>query len=267
VTSLACRPASLAPGGSSTCTVILANAAPAAGATVTLSDNQLSLGIPASISIPSGYSSGTFTATFSSIASTQAPVITANSGASVTNTLTLNPAAPAVLRVGPGQIYSRPCQAIAAATDGVTIQIDATGSYMGDVCAITANNLTLKGVNGRPKIDAGGLNALGKGTWVVSGNNTTIDTVEFTGAIAAGNNAAGVRLDGQHLAVLNSYFHDNQAGLLTSANPASQVVVLNSEFNHNGSGDGATHNLHVNSAARLTLQYSYSHNAVAGNLV
>src|ERR1019366_8109598 len=65
----------------------------------------------------------------------------------------------------------------------------------------------------------------------------------------------------------SSYIHDNQEGLLVNANPNSQILIQSTEFNHNGFGDGLTHNLHVLGAARLTLQYSYSHNGNAGHLV
>ena len=74
----------------------------------------------------------------------------------------------ATLSVGPGKTYPAPCAAIAAASDGDTIEIDAAGTYDGDVCAIPKNRLTLKGVNGRAKIDAAGKNSGGKGIWVIS---------------------------------------------------------------------------------------------------
>jgi hypothetical protein len=197
--------------------------------------------------------------------------VTASYGATpLSNSLVLNPAdGPPVLNVGPGQSYQTPCQAILSAPDGATIRIDAGGNYSGDVCGIFANNLTLMGINGRPKIDAAGQNALGKGTWVIEGNNITIDSIEFTGASAPSpnNNGAGIRMDGKNLTVLNSYFHDNQQGIFSSPNPGSQVLVQSTEFNHNGYGDGFTHNIHINAAARFTMQYCNSRNAVAGSLV
>src|ERR1700742_1000062 len=63
-----------------------------------------------------------------------------------------------VLRVGPGQRYTRPCQAIAAARTGDTIEIDACGNrdYRGDVCAWSTNRLTVVGVHGRAHVDAAG---------------------------------------------------------------------------------------------------------------
>ena len=54
----------------------------------------------------------------------------------------------------------------------MTVEIDASCTYRGDVCGISASNLTIRGVNGRPKIDAAGANAMGKGTWVVAGTTS-----------------------------------------------------------------------------------------------
>ena len=188
------------------------------------------------------------------------------SGASATGT---------VLRVGPGQSYATPCAAIQAASDGDTIQIDAAGSngYTGDVCAWSTSNLTVVGVNGRPHIDANGRSTNGKGTWVIDGNNTTVDNVELSGAAVPDLNGAGIRLDGIGLTVRNSYFHDNQDGILTNPQPSGDIVVDSSEFARNGgAGDpnrglGAAHNMYIGLARSFTLRDSYSHDANQGHLV
>ncbi|HEY8039735.1 MAG TPA: hypothetical protein VIF15_08080, partial [Polyangiaceae bacterium] len=51
----------------------------------------------------------------------------------------------ATLQVGPGKTYAKPCAAIAAAQPGDTIEVDA-GSYDGDTCAWSTDNLTVKAV-------------------------------------------------------------------------------------------------------------------------
>ncbi len=51
--------------------------------------------------------------------------------------------AAAVLHVGLNQQYETPCRAIAAAAAGDTIQIDASGTYRGDVCGWKTNGLTI----------------------------------------------------------------------------------------------------------------------------
>ena len=180
-----------------------------------------------------------------------------------------------VLRVGPGQTYSTPCAAIAAAHDGDTIQINAAGSngYTGDVCTWSTSNLTIVGVNGRPHIDADGRSTNGKGTWVIDGNDTTVDNVELSGAAVPDLNGAGIRLDGIGLTVRNSYFHDNQDGILSNPQPAGDIVIDSSEFARNGgAGDpnrglGAAHNMYIGLARSFTLRDSYSHDANQGHLV
>ena len=107
----------------------------------------------------------------------------------------------ATLQVGPGKTYATPCAAIAAAATGDRIEIDAAGTYSGDVCGWTTSGLTIVGVNGRPKIDANGMSSGGKAIWVVSGDDTTVENVEMSGATVADANGAGIRQEGKNLTV------------------------------------------------------------------
>lgn len=169
------------------------------------------------------------------------------------------------LRVGPGQSYAAPCAAFAAATDGALIEIDAAGVYAGDVCGVARSNLTIRGINGRPKIDAAGANAMGKGVWVVQGANTTIENVEIFGAKVADRNGAAIRLDGKHLTLRGSYLHDNENGILTNNDGVSDIVIERSEFANNGFGDGYSHNLYIGHVNSLVFRYNYSHDAKVGH--
>lgn len=176
---------------------------------------------------------------------------------------------PTVRTVGPGRAYAKPCQAIAAAVAGDIIEIDAAGNgtYDGDVCTWSKNNLTITGVNGRAHIDAAGRNSGGKAIWVIAGNNTVIRNVELSGATVPDRNGAGIRLEGAGLTVQNSYFHDNENGILTGANPTSDIVIESSEFARNGYGDGYSHNMYIGAVRSFILAYSYSHDADVGHLV
>ena len=138
--------------------------------------------------------------------------------------------AAATRAVGPGKTYAAPCGAFAAAVAGDVIEIDARGTYRGDVCDIYASNLTIRGVNGRPKIDAAGANAMGKGTRVVAGNNVVIENVERFGAEVPDQNGAALRLEGTNFTLRTSFLHDNENGVLSGANTASNIVIENSEF-------------------------------------
>jgi hypothetical protein len=174
-----------------------------------------------------------------------------------------------VLHVGPGQHYRRPCQAIAAARPGDQIWVDARGSrtYRGDVCAWSTNRLTIIGVHGRAHIDAAGRASQGKAIWVIAGNDTTIENVEFSGARVPDQNGAGIRQEGANLRLEHCYFHDNQEGILAGDNPASSIVIDSSVFARSGAGDGFSHNIYINHVRSFTLRYSYSTDARVGHLV
>jgi hypothetical protein len=170
----------------------------------------------------------------------------------------------ATLAVGPSSAHKTPCSAFAAAANGDTVTIDAKGSYSGDVCFVNPNNLIIRGVNGRPKIDAAGRAAGGKGIWAIAGNNVTVENIEFTGAKVNDRNGAGIRLDGVGLTVRGSYFHDNENGILTSNNGGA-IVIENSEFGRNGYGDGYSHNVYVGRVDSLIFVGNYSHDANVGH--
>lgn len=177
-------------------------------------------------------------------------------------------ARPKTLQVGPGKRYARPCSAILRASRGDTIEIDAAGKYDGDVCGWSTNHLTIRGVGpGRAIIKAASKDWEGKGIWVIAGNDTTVENIEFAGAIAPDGNGAGIRQEGTNLIVRNCYFHDNQVGILAGNDPKSTILVEFSEFARNGTDDGSSHNIYVNHVAKLIFRYNYSHQSIVGHLL
>ncbi|WP_159590085.1 right-handed parallel beta-helix repeat-containing protein [Hydrogenophaga sp. BPS33] len=150
------------------------------------------------------------------------------------------------------------------AQSGDVIKI-AAGDYRGDVASWNASNLTICGVGGRARLFADGRNAQGKGLWVVSGSNITIDSIEFHKATVPDQNGAGIRAqNGGYLRIINSGFYDNENGILT--NPGSSTVsVERSEFARNGLGDGYTHNIYAGAIDKLTVTSSYFHEAKVGH--
>jgi hypothetical protein len=169
-----------------------------------------------------------------------------------------------VLQVGPGQTYAMPSAAAAVAQAGDVIKI-AGGDYRGDVASWTVNNLTICGVGSRARLFANGNNARGKGLWVVSGANITIDNIEFRDTTVPDQNGAGIRAEHTgDLRILNSGFYDNQNGILANAGSAT-ITIESSEFARNGLGDGYTHNIYVNQIDRLTVNSSYFHEAKVGH--
>jgi hypothetical protein len=175
-------------------------------------------------------------------------------------------AQPAVLRVGTKRELKRPSDAAKIARDGDIIEIDA-GNYDGDAAVWRQHRLTIRGLGGRAHLRANGAHAEGKAIWVIKGNSTTIESVEFSGAKVPHRNGAGIRFEGAGLTVRDCYFHDNETGILTGANQASDIVIEHSEFAHNGFGDGQSHNLYIGGGRTFTLRFSYVHHGLVGHNV
>lgn len=174
------------------------------------------------------------------------------------------PAAAATISVGTGKTYATPCQAFAVAKAGDVVEIQG-GTYRGDVCGIYTSKLTIRGVNGRPVIDAAGNNAMGKGTWVVIGSDVVIENVEMLGARVPDQNGAALRLEGNNFTLRSSFIHGNENGILANAVTDSNILIENTEFGRNGDGSGYTHNLYIGHVASLTFRNNYSHDANAGH--
>lgn len=180
--------------------------------------------------------------------------------------LTWAPAYSAVYLVGPDMPYKKPSEVAKVARDGDIIEIEAA-DYTGDAAVWTQNDLLIRGVGGRPHIIADGVAAEGKAIWVVKGDNTTVENIEMSGATVADENGAGIRLEGTNLTVRGCFFHDNENGILTGANPDSEILVEYSEFANNGYGDGYSHNMYIGRVEKFTLQFSYVHHARIGHQV
>ncbi len=147
------------------------------------------------------------------------------------------------LKVGPYQPFAKPSQAIRAAKDGDTIEIEA-GVYPGDVATIRANHLTIRGVGiGRAKLPAHGRDAGGKAIWVVAGSDITVENIEFSGARVRDRNGAGIRPEGKNLTVRNCRFYDCENGILGGN---GEMLFEGCEFEHCGPvGNPATHSLYI----------------------
>src|SRR5207247_7504255 len=104
----------------------------------------------------------------------------------------------------------------------------------------------------------------GKAIFVTNGD-ITIEGFSFSGAQVADGNGAGIRYESGNLVLNNDYFHDNQEGLLAASDRDGTITITNSEFAHNGTGDGFTHNLYVGEVGTLTIDHSYFHDAVVGH--
>jgi hypothetical protein len=178
--------------------------------------------------------------------------------------ITVAPAA--TLKVGPHQAFAKPSQAIQAAKDGDTIEIEA-GVYPGDVATIRANQLTIRGVgNGRVKLPANGKDAGGKAIWVVVGSDLTVENIEFSGVRVRDRNGAGLRPEGKNLTVRNCRFFDCENGILGGN---GEMLFEGCEFEHCGPvADPATHSLYIGErCTKLIFRHNYSTDVIQGHLL
>ena len=166
------------------------------------------------------------------------------------------------LNVGSGQSFSRLSDAVAAAADGDLIRIQA-GTYTNDFMNI-AKRLTIEGVGGVAKLVATEPPWNGKAV-LVTQSDVTLRNIEISGATSGNRNGAAIRHENGNLVLDQVYFHHNQNGVLAGENLNSSITVLNSEFAHNGAGDGYSHGMYAGKIASLTIRDSYFHDTAAGH--
>jgi len=171
-----------------------------------------------------------------------------------------------LIQVGATRQVADLATAATLAKDGDTVEVDA-GVYRADVAIWRQNQLTIRAVGGKAKLVAMGAAAEGKGIWVVRGGNILIEGFEFVGASVPSKNGAGIRLEKGQLSVRNCVFSENENGILASGDKETVLTIENSEFGHNGAGDGFSHNLYVGQIKMLSVTGSYFHHANVGHLL
>jgi hypothetical protein len=182
---------------------------------------------------------------------------------------TSHPAAaqgPAVIRVGSAGQVATIAEAATLAGDGDTVEVQA-GDYVGDVAVWEQRRLTIRAVGGRARVIADGKAAEGKGLWVIRDGEFVVEGFDFVGARVEGGNGAGIRFERGRLTVRDSKFIDNQMGILTNNDAASELVVERCEFAGPRDGTHWYHNLYVGLIDKVTVIGSWSHNARGGHLL
>src|SRR6185437_4398634 len=167
-----------------------------------------------------------------------------------------HPSSGATLDVGPTRTYKTPSAAAAVAKNGDHIRID-PGQYF-DCAVWHADNLVIEGTGAGVVITD--KTCMGKGLFVVEGNNTTIRNLTLTRARVPDANGAGIRLDNGNLTVDGVKFIDNQNGILGGV-PGTTVTIRNSEFDKNGVCEQAcAHAVYVNNVDLVHVENSRFYN-------
>lgn len=182
---------------------------------------------------------------------------------------------PQTLTVGAGEMYKTIAGAVAASHAGDTIDVDA-GTYTAGDLRIT-HDLTIQAVGGPVDVVAPSTMVAGgnvaKGIFIVgaesSAPNVTIEGLSFSGAISSASNGSGIRYQSGNMTLLNDTFVNNQDGVLGNpfAENTGTIIVQGTTFNHNGAGDGQSHNIYIGEIAQFTMENSVSEHANVGHEV
>jgi hypothetical protein len=173
--------------------------------------------------------------------------------------------------VGPTRQYKAPSAVMSLVAAGDTVLID-SGLYVKDVGTWRANDLVLKCAKGYAHLEAQGTAASRKAIWVIDGDHTYVEGIEFSGCAiseADGSNGAGIRFESHRLECRRCYFHDNQEGILTGNDTTNEIVVEACEFDHNGVETGGNagfqHNIYVGHSRYCRIAFCYFHRAIVGH--
>ena len=163
-----------------------------------------------------------------------------------------SPAGSATLEVGPSKTYKTPSAAAAVAKNGDQIKIE-PGQYF-DCAVWNADNLVIEGTG--PGVVITDKTCMGKGLFVIEGNNTTVRNLTLTRARVPDMNGAGIRLDKGNLTVDSVKFIDNQNGIMGGV-PGTTVTIRNSDFDRNGTCEGAcAHGIYIGNVESVRVENS-----------
>ncbi len=171
-----------------------------------------------------------------------------------------------ILYVGANKQYINISSAVSAATDGDVIEIDA-GVYANEAMTIS-KDITLRGVGGYAHLRWGTGDYQtntsnienGKGI-IISRGNITLENIEFSGAKVSDRNGAGIRYEIGDLTIRNSYFHDNENGILGGAAQNNTLLIEHSIFEQNGLCSPCAHNIYIGHMGKLIFRHNKSFSA------
>lgn len=161
------------------------------------------------------------------------------------------------ITVGSGKDYATIAAAVAAATTGDWILVDA-GTYTDDYPDVNGKDLRIRGVSGRPVLLCTQNVPSGTGIMRCRGDATlVVENLEFRDAQVVDENGAGIRYESGHLTVRDSVFDGCENGILANSDADGTVTLENSDFTDCGFGDGYTHGIYINGVSHLIVDGCY----------
>ena len=157
--------------------------------------------------------------------------------------------------VGPGEHYATLEDVEDVLEDGDVLEI-VPGVYR-QCISFYADNLVVRPKgwpNKKEKVRFQDVTCQDKGIFVVESNRIKIEGMEFINAKVPDQNGAGIKFNGKYLEVSDSYFFNNEVGIMTGDDFDSEIVVHNSVFESNGKElPRWGHGLYVNEAKSLKV--------------
>jgi hypothetical protein len=174
-----------------------------------------------------------------------------------------SPCSADALCVGDSEAFPTLASALAVAREGDTIEIVAA-TYR-ETAKITAPNVTLRGIGGRPHFDCAGMRISDdKACLLLAADGITLDNLEISGAKIPdrlGANGACVRNEPNlNFTLKRILCHGSQDGVLSAA---GAILIEDSEFFDNG-WTGLTHNVYFGGNCSVTVRRSVFRDARVG---
>ena len=155
VGTVSCTNASMTGSGSDACTVNLTGAAPAGGMAVSLASNNAAVTVPATVTVPASSTSTAFTATVSSVTSSQTATLTGSAGGAFgTFALQLTPAL-ATLSVNATSISFGNISLNNPSTQSITLTSSGSTPVTINSATITGTGYSMSGASFPLKLNAG----------------------------------------------------------------------------------------------------------------
>lgn len=157
--------------------------------------------------------------------------------------------------VGPGEQYASLEEVEDILEDGDVVEI-VPGTYR-QCTTFYADNIVVR-PKGWPKekekVRFLDVTCQDKAIFVVESNRIVIEGMEFINAKVPDHNGAGIKFNGKYLEVNDSYFFNNEVGIMTGNDYESEIVVHQSVFEGNGKEPPRWgHGLYVNDAKSLKV--------------
>ncbi|HKR15986.1 right-handed parallel beta-helix repeat-containing protein [Rhizorhapis sp.] len=153
--------------------------------------------------------------------------------------------------------YDRLDDAVRAIGSGTGTILIAPGGYR--ECAVQSDGSITFRAREPGTVIFDGVSCEGKAALVLRGRSATVDGVIFQNMRVPDANGAGIRLEQGDLHVVNSLFRNSEQGILTAADPAGEIRIDRSSFQHLGRCDrglSCAHSIYVGGYGKLSITRS-----------